>query len=270
MLAHPTKSLTEVLDRFDNIGFTCEYKYDGERAQIHSWKEEGESEGKVMVFSRNSENLSGKYPEFPIQMKTVPIEGVESYVLDCEAVAWDKKEGVILPFQVLQGRKRKDVAVEDLAVSVCIFAFDLLYLNGKALTQSTFAERRELMHTHFKEQVYIQIPNNIQPGGFQFATSMDGKSIEDIQQFLEDSVKDSCEGLMVKTLDVDATYQPSNRSRSWLKVKKDYLDGVGDTLDLVVIGGYHGRGKRTGGYGGYLLACYDDDKEEFQSICKRL
>jgi DNA ligase-1 len=179
-------------------------------------------------------------------------------VLDCEAVAWDRKAGVILPFQVLQGRKRKDVAVEDLAVSVCIFAFDLLYLNGRALTQATFAERRELMHTHFKQQ----------DGEFQFATSMDGKSIEDIQVFLEDSVKASCEGLMVKTLDVDATYQPSNRSRSWLKVKKDYLDGVGDTLDLVVIGGYHGRGKRTGGYGGYLLACYDDDKEEFQSICK--
>jgi DNA ligase-1 len=70
MLAHPTKSLTEVLDRFENIGFTCEYKYDGERAQIHAWKDvTGES--KVMVFSRNSENLSGKYPDIPIQMKTV-------------------------------------------------------------------------------------------------------------------------------------------------------------------------------------------------------
>ncbi|KAF8969544.1 hypothetical protein BGZ46_010656 [Entomortierella lignicola] len=254
MLAHPTKALTDILDRFENIAFTCEYKYDGERAQIHKLED-----GSMRIYSRNSENMSNKYPDVMERLGKFAKTGTNSFVLDCEAVAWDRERKCILPFQVLSTRKRKDVKEEDIKVQVCIFAFDLLYLNGESLLREPLAKRRELLTEHFSE-VY---------GEFAFAKSMDSAQIEDIQTFLDQSVADNCEGLMVKTLNGDeATYEPSKRSRNWLKVKKDYLSGIGDSIDVVVIGAYSGRGKRTGVYGGYLLACYDPEREEYQSICK--
>ncbi|ORY47727.1 ATP-dependent DNA ligase [Rhizoclosmatium globosum] len=253
MLAHPTKSLTEVLNRFENIEFTCEYKYDGERAQIHRLED-----GTTTIYSRNSENLSAKYPDIMALIPDVVAPGVTSFVLDCEAVAWDIKKKCILPFQVLSTRKRKDVAIEDIQVSVCLYAFDILYLNGKPLITDTLRARRQNLRDSFLEK----------EGKFCFAKSVEANSVDEIQTFLDESVAGNCEGLMVKTLDEGSSYEPSVRSRNWLKVKKDYLNGIGDSLDLVVIGGYIGKGKRTGWYGGFLLACYDDDSETYQSICK--
>jgi DNA ligase-1 len=102
MLAHPTKAISDVLNRFENVPFTCEYKYDGERAQIH--KLDGD---RMLIFSRNQENMSQKYPDIMEHMKVAPKAHVHSFVLDTEAVAWDREKKVILPFQVLSTRKRK-------------------------------------------------------------------------------------------------------------------------------------------------------------------
>ncbi|KAF7320353.1 DNA ligase [Mycena kentingensis (nom. inval.)] len=254
MLAKPTKAIGQVLDRFEDKRFTCEYKYDGERAQVHLLED-----GTVGVFSRNSEDMSKKYPDIVEQLPRCIKENTKSFVLDAEAVAIDKTTGKLMPFQELSRRKRKDVKVEDIQVRVCLFAFDLLYLNGEPLLKKTLAERRELLREHFRPVA----------GEFDFAKSSDGETMDEIQVFLEQSVKDGCEGLMVKMMDTDASfYEPSRRSVNWLKLKKDYLNGVGDSLDLVVVGGYYGKGKRTNVYGAFLLACYDSDAEEYQTICK--
>ncbi|RUP27163.1 ATP-dependent DNA ligase, partial [Jimgerdemannia flammicorona] len=254
MLAHPTKQLSEILDRFEGHTFTCEYKYDGERAQIHRLED-----GRMTVYSRNSENMSNKYPDIMEKLGSWVKTGTTSFVIDCEAVAWDHEKKSILPFQVLSTRKRKDVKEEEITVQVCVFAFDCLYLNGESLLHKPFAMRRQLLHDSFQE---IE-------GQFAFARFQDTSNIEDIQTFLETSIQENCEGLMVKMYDGDeSSYEPSKRSRNWLKVKKDYLKGIGDSLDLVVIGAFYGRGKRTSVYGAYLLACYNPDREEYQTITK--
>lgn len=144
MLAKPTKSITEVLDRFENKEFTCEYKYDGERAQIHYVAPDAvqhypgaentlqkDGKGLCAIFSRNSEDLSKKYPDVLAKLNTWIKPGISSFVLDCETVAWDTVNKKVLPFQQLMTRKRKDVKADDVKVKVCIFAFDLLFLNGE-------------------------------------------------------------------------------------------------------------------------------------------
>ncbi|QHO29728.1 DNA ligase [Arachis hypogaea] len=103
-------------------------------------------------------------------------------------------------------------------------------------------------------------------GVFQYATAITSNDIEKIQKFLDKTVGSSCERLIIKTLDEDSIYEPSNRSNNWLKLKKDYLDK--GLARFGTIAAFHGCGNHTGVYGAFLLACYDYNNEEFQSICK--
>ncbi|VFQ63845.1 unnamed protein product [Cuscuta campestris] len=253
MLAKPTKGVSEIVDKFHDMEFTCEYKYDGERAQIHYMEN-----GLVEIYSRNAERNTGKFPDVVAAISRLKKPSTTSFVLDCELVAYDREKQKILPFQILSTRARKNVVASDIKVNVCIFAFDILYLNGQPLIQEQLNVRREHLYSSFKEEAAF----------FQFATNIISNDLEEITKFLEASVNGSCEGLIIKTLSKDATYEPSKRSNNWLKLKKDYMESIGDSFDLVPIAAFHGRGKRTGVYGAFLLACYDSNNEEFQSICK--
>ncbi|KAK8598335.1 hypothetical protein V6N13_094308 [Hibiscus sabdariffa] len=253
MLAKPTKGVAEIVNKFQDIDFVCEYKYDGERAQIHFMEN-----GSVEIYSRNAERNTGKFPDVVSAISRFKKLSVKSFVLDCELVAYDRVQKKILPFQTLSTRARKNVVVSEIKVEVCIFAFDILYLNGQSLLHEQLKVRKERLYDSFEEE----------SGFFQFATALTSNDLEEIQKFLDSAVSSSCEGLIIKTLDRDATYEPSKRSLNWLKLKKDYMESIGDTLDLVPIAAFHGRGKRTGIYGAFLLACYDETNEEFQSICK--
>jgi len=215
--------------------------------------------GDVRVFSRNQEDNTSKYPDIVSTFRAHLKPGIRSLVIDSEAVAFDRETRKILPFQVLSTRAKKGVSVEDVKVQVCIFAFDCLFADGRTLLREPLHVRRAALYASLNER----------EGELQFAKQHTSRDLEELSVFLDDSIAANTEGLIVKTL--DATYEPSKRSLNWLKLKKarsahgclrnmsislvssplaqDYLDGVGDSLDLVVIGGWHGRGKRTGVYG---------------------
>ena len=138
MLAKPTKGVHVILQRFDGIEFTCEYKYDGLRGQVHF------QDGKVTIYSRNLENMTEQYPDI-VEFVQENFKNLDSFILDSEIVAVDIKKGRILPFQVLSTRRRKDVKQSEISVQVCLYMFDLLFLNGKSLLSETFLHRRTKM-----------------------------------------------------------------------------------------------------------------------------
>lgn len=242
MLAKATLGVAEVLEKFSNQEFTCEYKYDGERAQVHVMED-----GSVAVFSRNSENNTSKFPDLVARMPELLAPGVKSIVFDSEAVAYDVEKKQVRPFQVLSTRGRKDVQMDKIKVHVMLFAFDCLYLNGEVLLEKPLTERREALYRSLVEK----------EAQLKFATTKTSTDVEELQTFLTLAVEEGTEGLIVKTM--DDSYEVAKRSNHWLKLKKDYMEGVGDTF---------GKGKRTGVFGAYLLAVYDPDQELYQTISK--
>ena len=257
-LARPSNGINVIFSRFEKIPFTCEYKYDGFRGQIHYYN------NKTEIFSRNLENMTETYPDIVEYVNNFQKESQEknneqsinSFIIDCEMVAFDTKNNKILPFQQLTTRSRKNVDINTITIHVCMFVFDILYLNNEILINKTLRERREILYKTFTENQYIQ-----------FAKNINSDNQEEIETFMTNSIDSGCEGLIIKAIDKNSEYMPGQRNFNWLKLKKDYLDtSLGDSIDLVVLGANYGKGKRAGFYGSFLLGCYNDDSETYESV----
>ncbi len=247
MLADRIKSESEAIEKIGSE-FAAEYKLDGERVQLHI---EG---NKVALFSRSLENIESYYPDI---IEKIPKNiQADNIILEAEAVAVNENTGEFLPFQELMHRRRKykiEKAVTEYPISVNFF--DVLYCNGKSCMELSYKERRDILEKHVKEDEFAKyIPMNIV------------KNENEIEDFMENSINAGSEGLMLKRL--DKPYQAGSRGSHWLKLKREYRNELGDSLDLVVIGGYFGKGRRTGNYGTLLLATYDEDEDTFPSVCK--
>src|SRR5436305_1861758 len=161
MLGGITRDLSEMLTKLQGRDFSCEYKYDGQRAQVHCDKE-----GKVTIFSRHLELMTEKYPDLVTLIPKIRGEGISSFVIDGEVVAIDHETGELKTFQTLAGRARKDVIISSVKVDVCLFAFDLMFLNGEELLDRPFRERRGLLRS-----LFVEVPHH-----FAYVKSLDATS----------------------------------------------------------------------------------------------
>jgi len=249
MLAERLGSASEILEK---LGGRCiaEYKYDGERIQAHK---QGDH---VTLFSRRLEDITDQYPDGSAVVKE-HVRAKEA-IVEAECVAIDTDTGEMKPFQELMHRRRKygiKKAMEEYPVS--LFMFDALYIDGKDLTREPYPVRHECLEKMIKKNDHVRLAEYIVTD-----------DLDELERFFEKAVGDGCEGLMCKSLNEDSVYQAGARGWLWIKYKRDYKSEMTDTVDLVIVGAFHGRGKRAGTYGALLLTAYDPEEDTFKTVTK--
>ena len=249
MLAERLSSPEDILEK---LGGKCmaEYKYDGERIQAHK------KDKKVSLYSRRLEDISDQYPDAAELIKD-NVKAKEA-ILEGECVAIDVETGEMRPFQELMHRRRKygiEEAMKEYPVS--LFLFDALFVEGKDFTLSPYLERRKVLEKTLKENIRLCAAKNKMTS-----------SVKELEAFFEEAIADGCEGIVCKAVGKDAVYQAGARGWLWIKYKRDYKSEMKDTVDLVVVGAFHGRGKRAGTYGALLLATYNKKGDVFETVTK--
>ena len=233
-----------------------EHKYDGQRAQLHS------SDGALRIFSRKNDDMTDKYPDVA---RAARAACSQTFVVDAEIVPVSDAANP-LAFQALGARKRVGVTEANVEQAVRLVLFDLLWLGDADVTALSLSERRAKLRAAFGEP----------SAAVAYAASTDVDLAADdapleeaVTAALLESVDAGCEGLMLKRLDAPYEYSlGSKRSDAWVKLKKDYVDALGDSLDLVVIGGWQGQGRKSKWVSPILVATRDPETEALGSVCR--
>ena len=229
MLAEMVKDVTEAIEKHGGKTY-FEFKFDGIRVQIHK------KNSTVKIYSRRLKNMTEVFPEIRNLIET---EVKADVILEGEVIAVADEEKP-LPFQVLMRRYGRTKGIEEVVKNIPtkLFLFDLLYLNGEALINKPFFERRKKL----EEIVPLRL----------LTPQLETSNVNEAEKFLEEAIKKGHEGLMAKQ--PNSVYTPGVRGGKWLKIKK-----VLDTLDLVIIAADYGYGYRHEWLSDYYLAVKNEE-----------
>jgi DNA ligase-1 len=239
----------EIIEKL-GIPFIAEYKLDGERLQIHK------NQNDVLLFSRRLLEISEQYPDVIEKVRTKI--GVENAIIEGEVVAMDPFHEKMLPFQVLSKRRRK-YNIEEMKkeVPVTLFLFDLLKIDNNAYYNKTLPERREKLEEIVKEDEEIRL-----------VKSKEISSTDELVDFFNEARENGTEGIIAKSIKEDSIYQPGNRGFLWIKLKGLVGGKLKDSIDVVLIGAFYGRGRRSGVWGTYIGAVYDEEEDIFRAFTR--
>ncbi|NON63498.1 ATP-dependent DNA ligase [Acidianus sp. RZ1] len=249
MLAERLSDPAEMLEKVGKNALV-DYKYDGERGQIHK------KDNNIYIYSRRLENITSQYPDV-VEYAEKFIKGNE-FIVEGEIVPIDPGSGEMRPFQELMHRKRKSEiheAIKEYPVNV--FLFDIMYYEGEDLTVKSLQERRNILESIITNNEKIHIATHIQTD-----------NVEKLKEFFYQAISDGAEGVMVKSIAPDSIYQAGSRGWLWIKFKRDYQSEMADTVDLVPVGVFYGKGKRGGKFSSILMAAYNPDKDVFETVSK--
>lgn len=233
---------------FKTVGTPCavEYKYDGFRLLIHK-----KSDNEITLYTRRLENVTKQFPEV-IEYIRKYIKG-KSFILDSEAVGFNKKTKRYTDFQAISQRIRRKYDIERIMkeLPVEVNVFDILYYNGKSILEEPFEKRTKLLREVLKNHPYKIIAS-------QMIITSDVKKAD---KFYKQALANNQEGIMLKNL--QAPYKPGRRVGNMLKIKPEDND-----LDLVITGAEYGTGKRSGWMSSFILSCRGKKKGEYLEIGK--
>ncbi len=250
MLAERLSSPGEILTRLGGKVW-AEYKYDGERAQIHLLPN-----GQVKIYSRRLEDITPMYPDVAKMVKEAL--NVKEAIVEGEIVAYDPETDELRPFQELMHRKRKHNIEEAMKLyPVKLFLFEMIYADGVDYTNAPLLERKKALFSVLRET------DKVTHAKWRVVDNVD-----DLELFFNEAISEGCEGLVCKSMKGDAIYQMGARGWLWIKFKRDYRSEMTDTVDLVIVGAFWGKGKRAGKYGAFLMAAYDPETDMFYTVCK--
>ena len=247
MLAERLSTAAAIVRKMGDKVVAAEYKLDGERLQIHK---DGDV---VKLFSRRLESITGNYPD-AVELAKQHVKAKRA-ILEAEVVAINADTGEYLPFQELMHRRRKhgvEQAVRDYPVALNFF--DILYAEAD-ITEKPYTFRRKQL------QEIVEATDRT-----KLVPVMRSSDPAKIETFMEEAIENGCEGLMLK--DLSSGYRAGARGFAWIKLKREYRSELTDTIDLVIIGAFHGRGRRAGNYGTYLLGTYDEKRALYTSVAK--